>query len=40
MPDGRQETVYTFGWYMRKFIKETSEVFDLKPTSTTNRGIS
>jgi lysophospholipase L1-like esterase len=23
MPDGRQETVYTFGWYMRKFIRET-----------------
>ena len=23
MPDGKQETVYTFGWYMRKFITET-----------------
>jgi len=23
MPDGKKETVYTFGWYMRKFIAET-----------------
>jgi lysophospholipase L1-like esterase len=23
MPDGKRETVYTFGWYMRKFIAET-----------------
>jgi lysophospholipase L1-like esterase len=23
LPDGRKETVYTFGWYMRKFIAET-----------------
>jgi lysophospholipase L1-like esterase len=23
MPDGKKETVYTFGWYMRKFITET-----------------
>src|SRR5580658_719421 len=22
MPDGKKETVYTFGWYMRKFIAE------------------
>src|SRR5262249_23653275 len=26
MPDGRKETVYTFGWYMRKFIRETKAV--------------
>lgn len=25
MPDGRRETVYTFGWYMRKFIAETRD---------------
>jgi lysophospholipase L1-like esterase len=23
LPDGKQETVYTFGWYMRHFIDET-----------------
>jgi len=23
LPDGRHETVYTFGWYMRKFIADT-----------------
>ena len=22
-PDGRQETVHTYGWYIRKFVKET-----------------
>ena len=25
MPDGRKESVYTFGWYLRKFIAETRE---------------
>lgn len=25
MPDGRQEVVHTFGWYMRKFVAETKE---------------
>jgi lysophospholipase L1-like esterase len=25
MPDGKQEVVHTFGWYMRKFVTETKE---------------
>ena len=25
LPDGRHETVYTFGWYLRKFIVETRD---------------